>query len=236
MHERIRSDIEQQILSGALAPGDRLPVEHELMITYGCSRMTVNKAISALSTAGLIERRKRAGSFVAHPRLHSMVLDVPDLMQEIVDRGQDYRFALTGRRIILAEGNPRDGADFGPGRMLELTGLHYADGRPLALERRLVNIGAVPDIEHASFDDQPPGSWLLRHVPWTEAETRISAVAAEGEAAAALDLPLGAPLLRIERRTWRGEDRITAVRQSFRADAYDLFARFKTHEAAARSG
>ena len=32
------------------------------MAEYGCSRMTVNKALSALAATGLIARRRRAGS------------------------------------------------------------------------------------------------------------------------------------------------------------------------------
>jgi GntR family histidine utilization transcriptional repressor len=234
MHERIRGEIEARILSGALAPGDRLPTEHELMAHYGCARMTVNKALSALAAAGLIERRKRAGSFVAQPRLHAMVLDIPDLRQEVLRRGQLYRFALLDREIRHAEPHPQDGFDLGPGRMLDLTGLHYADSRPLAVEYRRTRLEAVPDIEQASFETEPPGSWLLRHVPWTEAETRISATAADSRIAALLELDEGAPLLQIERRTWRGSDRITFVRQQFRAESYDLFARFAARDIANR--
>jgi len=34
LHERIRTEIETQILSGGLAPGARLPTEHALMQRY----------------------------------------------------------------------------------------------------------------------------------------------------------------------------------------------------------
>ena len=234
LHDRIRQDIENHIMSGAWEAGHRLPVEHQLMAEYGCSRMTVNKALSALATAGLVERRKRAGSFVARPRLHSMVLDIPDLMQEVLRRGQSYRFELLSREIEHAGPDPGDDFDLGPGNVLMLTGLHFADGRPLAVERRGVSLNAVPDIEHACFQSEPPGSWLLQHIPWTEAETRISAAAADEPTASLLKLKIGAPLLRIERRTWRGGDRITAVRQSFRAESYDLFARFSARDVAKR--
>jgi cytochrome c-type biogenesis protein CcmF len=57
LHQRIRADIQERILSGAWPPGHRVPAEHELMAEYGCSRMTVNKALSALAAAGLIDRR-----------------------------------------------------------------------------------------------------------------------------------------------------------------------------------
>ena len=69
-----------QILSGLVGPGDRIPSELELMARYGCSRMTVSRALSTLSNAGLLQRRRRAGTVVAQRRTESMVLDVPDLL------------------------------------------------------------------------------------------------------------------------------------------------------------
>ncbi len=67
---RIRGEIEGRIRSGEWAPGTRIPFEHELVATHGCARATVNKALTRLAREGLIERRRRAGSFVAraaHP-------------------------------------------------------------------------------------------------------------------------------------------------------------------------
>lgn len=227
LHERIRSDFETRILSGELAPGERLPVERELMLHYHCSRMTVSKALSSLAAAGLIDRRKRAGTFVARPRVHSMMLDVPDLAAQVRERGQKYDYRVLLRRLRDPD---RDAADerqlAGSGQLMQFDGLHLANAVPLALERRLVSVAAVPDISGADLDDAPPGSWLLRHVPWTQAETRISALPATAADARLLQVPPGTACLCIERRTWRKDEWITFVRQLFPGDAYDLIARF----------
>lgn len=225
--ERIRSDFERRILAGELAPGARLPTEQELMHDYGCARMTVNKALSALAAAGLIDRRKRAGTFVARPRVHSMVLDVPDIAAQVRERGQAYGWRPLRRLVRPPRADDADEALLaGTGLLVQLDGLHLAEGVPLGLETRLVSADAVPDIVNADLDSVPPGTWLLRHVPWTEAETRIAAVGATGAEAAHLGIEAGAPCLSVERRTWRGAERITAVRQLFPGDAYDMVARF----------
>lgn len=65
LYKKIRADIYQAIASGTWAPGARIPFEHELMAAYGCSRMTVTKALAPLAKGGLIVRRRRAGTFVA---------------------------------------------------------------------------------------------------------------------------------------------------------------------------
>ncbi|PKB13385.1 GntR family transcriptional regulator [Novosphingobium kunmingense] len=219
--DRIRVQFERQILSGDLPPGARLPTEQEIMARFGCSRMTVSKALSALATAGLIERRKRAGTFVARPRVHSMVLEVPDLAPLIAARGQTYAFRLDrSEELAVREGHLAGR----PAR--HLVGVHFADRQGIAVEDRLVSLAAVPDIARADLAREAPGTWLLRHVPWTEADTRITAVGAAPQEASLLGLSPGDPCLCVERRTWRGRDPITFVRQVFRGDSYELVAHF----------
>ncbi len=227
LHERIRSDFERRILSGELRPGDRLPIEKSLMTDYHCSRMTVSKALSALLDAGLIDRRKKAGTFVARPRLHSMVLDVPDIAAQARERGQAYRYEPVTRLLRAAVADREEERLLaGTGALLQVDGLHIVDEVPLGFEYRLVSAAAVPDIVDADLDSIAPGSWLLQQVPWTEAETRIAAVGATADEARRLGVPTGAPCLRVERWTWRGAERITYVRQIFLGDTYDLVARF----------
>ena len=170
---RIRHDIEARIHSGEWKPGHRIPFEHELVVTYGCSRATVSKALGGLAKDGLIERRRKAGSFVAHPQVHSAVLEVPDLAQVIAARGEDYRWQLTDRR--LAE----DGGDVPPPALL-VEGVHYGGGEAFALERRLIALATVPDAAQESFADQAPGTWLLHHV-WPVPSRQLCAQIATAE-------------------------------------------------------
>ncbi|WGD31608.1 histidine utilization repressor [Ancylobacter sp. WKF20] len=222
--QRIRADLEGRILSGEWPPGHRIPFEHELMAQYGCARMTVNKVIAGLVAAGLVERRRRAGSFVAQPRIHSAVLRIPDIPAEVAARGETYGYRLLTRRQRRAEAGDPHGLD--GQQVLDITCLHLANGRPLAVEERLISLASVPEALSANFAATPPGSWLLRHVPWTEAEHRISALGAPARLAEALGVAKGTACLSLERRTWRAGETVTFVRQVFRGDAYDLVARF----------
>ena len=229
LNQRIRSDIESRILSGEWEPGYRIPFEHELMEQYGCSRMTVNKVLTTLAESGMIERRRRAGSFVARqpPHLEHVALEIPDIAVSVIQRGHAYGFQLLEHAHRKARaGQAEELALVGTGKLLAMRCLHMADGKPLALERRLINPEAVPETLEVDFSVQPPGSWLLQNVSWTRGEHRISAVAATAEEAALLQVPAGTACLTIDRQTWRGEQPITWVRQKFLGDAYDLIARF----------
>ncbi len=226
LHERIRQDFETRILSGALDPGARLPTEQALMAHYDCARMTVNKALTALATAGLVDRRKKAGTFVARPRVHAMAMDIPDIGAQVAERGQAYRFDL-GLRRELTGGQAR--LEWKVDRavpLLELEGVHFADGTPFAWEHRFVNVAAVPEISAADFTGSSPGTWLLEHVPWTEADAHITATGASAAEARALAVEPGEPCLCVARKTWRGSEPITYVRQLFVAGAYELTAHF----------
>lgn len=236
LHLRIRDAIVDRIRSGEWPPGRRLPVEHELMEAYGCSRATVNKALAPLAESGLIVRRRKAGSFVAFPKIHSVVLDIPDIAVEVRSRGETYGYELLSRQVRKADAQDLVALDVkGVVEVLALRCLHWAGGQPFALEERLINLRALGEAADVDFATVSPGTWLLGHVPWTEAEHRISAANAQRTAAASLQIDAGAACLVLERRTWRNADSITQVRLTFPGQLYDLTARF-TPNARAREG
>lgn len=227
LYQRIRSDIEGRIMSGEWPPGHRLPYEHELVDTYSCARMTVNKVLSGLAAAGLVERRRRAGSFVSRPKVHSAVLQIPDLKAEVESRGERYDYMLLQQRKRPATSDDRARLDLKSSTpVLALRCRHDAAKQPFALEDRILNLNAVPEAARQDFSIVPPSAWLVDHVPWTEAEHRISAGNADKALAAALNIDEGAACLIIERRTWRSGEPITAVRVIHPGLLYDLTARF----------
>jgi GntR family histidine utilization transcriptional repressor len=227
LYQRIRSDIEGRIMSGEWPPGYRLPFEHELMDTYSCARMTVNKVLSGLAAAGLVERRRRAGSFVSRPKVHSAVLQIPDLKAEVENRGERYGYKLLQRQKRAATRDDKTRLDLElRAPILALRCRHDAAKQPFALEDRILNLDAVPEAAHQDFSTVPPSTWLVDHVPWTEAEHRISAGNADKALAAELNIDEGAACLIIERRTWRNGEPITAVRLVHPGPLYDLIARF----------
>lgn len=65
-YAQIRADLEHAIRSGELPPGAKLPTERELCDKYGVSRATVQRAVSSMAEAGLVTRRRRAGTVVTH--------------------------------------------------------------------------------------------------------------------------------------------------------------------------
>ena len=227
LHERILGDIEGRILSGEWPPGSRIPFEHELSALYGCSRMTVNKALTQLAKAGLIERRRKVGSFVMLAPSRSALLEIPDIKTEVAALGAPYRFeilARRSRRATEADAGRLEGV--AKGRVLEIACRHWAGTRPFCVEDRLISLAAVPQAGAEAFVEIAPGPWLLARAPWTDAEHRIRAIAADARCAEMLAIPLRSPCLAVERRTWSGGVAITHVSLTYPGGKHELVARF----------
>jgi len=224
----IQRDLQARIASGQWVPGSRVPPEHELQTQYQCSRMTVNKALSALAKAGLIIRRRRSGSFVAMPRSQETILNIQDIKAEILAKGKGYRFEIVSRveRAMTVEDAMQLRVTPG-GRVLALTVRHFANDHTYVLEDRLMNLGVVPAAREEAFTTSPPGTWLLDVVPWTNAEHVIQAETADQRMANLLGIPKKSACLVIERRTWQGDATITWVRLTYPGDRHQLMSHFR---------
>jgi GntR family histidine utilization transcriptional repressor len=189
--------------------------------------MTVSKVLTGLANAGLIERRRRAGSFVSSPRAHSAVLEIPDIKSAIISRGEEYQYELLSKRKRASTRKDSEHLLLkGKTNVVDIHCRHLANGVPFAVEERLINLAEVPEASDVDFSVTPPGTWLLAFVPWLEAENKILASQAGPAWGELLKLPEAAACLIVERRTWRTGSALTWVRQIFRGDKYYLSARF----------
>ncbi|WP_338450096.1 FadR/GntR family transcriptional regulator [Niallia oryzisoli] len=82
IYEIIAEQIKDQILSGALKPGERLPTGKELCEMYQVGRSTVREALSALEIMGLIETRQGEGSTVK--KFNPEDVGLPDFQQILI--------------------------------------------------------------------------------------------------------------------------------------------------------
>ncbi len=225
LYRRIRDELESRIRSGDWPPGHRLPYEYELMEQYDCSRMTVNKVMAGLAAEGLIERRRKAGSFVSRPRGDSALLLIPVMREEVEARGAAYGYRLLERTELKAP--PVDFKEAGfTGAALLLRALHLADATPFAYEERLINLKALPEAARGNFEKTSPGTWLMEQAPWTEASHNIKAVNAGRDVAKKLAIAEGTACLRVERFIRRASDNISMVRQYYPGELYQVSATF----------
>lgn len=64
LFERIVAQIQGRIERGELRPGDRLPPERELALSFGASRTAVREALKTLAQMGLVASHQGRGAVV----------------------------------------------------------------------------------------------------------------------------------------------------------------------------
>lgn len=64
-YKQVADSVRQQILTGEVVPGERLPTERELCEQFSASRITIRRALQVLADEMLIQRRHGSGTFVS---------------------------------------------------------------------------------------------------------------------------------------------------------------------------
>lgn len=235
VYEQIRRAIAAPIVTGRWRPGRRIPSEMELTKAFKASRMTVNRALTALAADGLIVRWRRRGSFVAERAAELSVFEIWDIAAEVERSGRVYAYELLDRESVVADGDLATAMDVAPGTpLLALTCRHSADGAVVQFEHRHINAAAVPQAANESFQAIAPGRWLLDHVPWSEAEHTIRAEPVDARIARLMRVKRGTACLVIERRTWQGRKAITHARLVHPGARHVLTGRFRPAGVVAR--
>jgi DNA-binding GntR family transcriptional regulator len=101
--KRLRDEIENEIVSGLLLPGDRLD-EVSLAERYGVSRTPIREALHSLEASGLIETRPRRGAVVVEigpDRLFEM-FEVMAELEALCARRAARRLTESDQRELLA--------------------------------------------------------------------------------------------------------------------------------------
>jgi GntR family transcriptional regulator, phosphonate transport system regulatory protein len=198
---RIADELEQDIVGGDYAGGERLPGENDMARRFGVNRHTVRRALAELSERGLVRAERGSGTFVDTTRL-AYPITARTRFSEIVGRAGH---APEGRliahrsepaspdvagRLRLAEGAP----------VISLEILRSVDGVPMSTATTWVSEALMPDAAKV-FARLRSMTKTLAHFgidDYQRRRTSIKAVLADSVQAARLGLWPGRPLLVVD--------------------------------------
>ena len=221
--QAIQNEVLRRIHSREWQPGQDIPNEVDLARELGCARATVNRALRALAEAGILERRRKAGTRVALHPVSRATLEVPVIRKEVEDRGMVYSYELLLRETrsppahvaaVLCPDRPTD-------ICLHIAALHHGDGATYMFEDRWINLTTAPAAETQDFEVVSANEWLLANVPYTHGDITLSAQAADSDVSGLLKTDPGVPLFVIERVTWDHDLAVTQVRLNY-APGYSI--------------
>ncbi len=101
LSDEVRDRLLQMIRGDALAPGDPLPSERELMARYGIGRPAIREAMQALQRMGVVEIRHGGRPRVAQPSLDGLVDQLGGSMRHLLTHSASSLDHLKEARVAL---------------------------------------------------------------------------------------------------------------------------------------
>lgn len=231
LYIQIAERLLDQIESGELPPGVRLPSERKLSKMFSVNRLTLRRAISKLAAQGVIVRQHGKGNFVAEPKIERQTGRLVGF-----SRGMERRGYLPGAQVITFEQRPVKAAVASRMKVPVLTPVYYGhrlrliNQEPVMLEEFWMPVHSFPGLEHHDLTNHSTYEIMESEYGISMLKARRSfepAVATEYEAEL-LGIEAGAPLMLVRRLGFDQNDRCVEYgKDLYRGDRF----RFVTEEA-----
>ena len=131
LHHQVYLDLKAALEAAEWKPGDQLPPERELATRYGCSLITIRRALDELSRERRVNRARGRGTFVMPP---------------VIDRNfqGSLSFADEMRRLGMEPSTTLVTARREPATLAIAAPLHIAPGAPTVYLERLRLASGIP--------------------------------------------------------------------------------------------
>ena len=157
LHHQVYLDLQGALDAGEWRPGDQLPPERDLAARYGCSLITVRRALDELTREKRLQRTRGRGTFVLAPLIERDFHTTMSFSEEMRRRGLVPETRVVAARAEPATESVAEALGLEPGAPLYvLERLRLASGEPLLLETAYLPAERFPgllahDLEHASL-------------------------------------------------------------------------------------
>jgi GntR family transcriptional regulator len=231
LYVQIAETLMEQIDSGELRAGSRLPSERELAKEVGVNRMTLRQALNILEVRGLLVRRQGDGTYVTPPKIERPANDFFPFSQGMARKGYQ-----PGASIILFERRP---ADIAVAKQLDIATdamvyhghrLRLINDEPVMLEQFNLPAARFPNFEQWDISTQSIYALMEReyNIQISRARQTFEPVIATAYEADLLGVLVGAPLMLERRLTYDQNGQIVEYTKDFyRGDRF----RFVTERA-----
>ncbi len=201
LHHQVYLDLRAALDGGEWRAGERLPAERDLVARYGCSLITVRRALTELSREGRLERTRGRGTFVRRPPIIRDIAARAGFGEEMRARGLEPYAVVVSARLEEATGVVAEALAIPPGAPVQyLERIRGADGVPLLLEQASLSAARYPGLLDADFRVASLYETLERRFGVRIARTRetISAVVPGAREARLLNLRTASPAICLE--------------------------------------
>ena len=226
LYHRVYLVLRQQVESGRFDPRDKMPGEHELADEFAVSRITVRRALDMLERAGLVRRRRGAGTYARPPSAAEPVRDnLRGLIENLLAMGLRTTVRLIEFGYVPASSEVAGLLAVPPGtevqRSVRVRSSPDAGGTPFSHLTAWVPADVGRAYGREDLAERPLLALLEARAKIARAEQTISACLADAAVAPLLAGEVGAALLWVRRQVFDSEGRIIeAIDSLYRPDLY----------------
>jgi GntR family transcriptional regulator/GntR family frlABCD operon transcriptional regulator len=202
-YKRVYEVLRKQIIAGIFKPGDLLPSENDLCAQYGITRPTVRHALDSLLNEGMIRKHQGKGSLVYGPPNGIGILSISGTTSVLGKHNLHTRI-LSKPAIIQWPDNfifPLSNEVRNSG-CIYLERLRLVNDKPVFYDLNYLPNINLPRFCNRKFEDQSLFDILRKafQIEVKSGEQRIRAMYADEKIHEFLDVPLGHPILHLQRK------------------------------------
>ena len=203
----IKQFLEQQIASGELSSGAKIPTEQSLADSFSVSRMTARRAVQELADRGMLTRTPGSGSFVAEPIKTVPMIAIPNWVDTAKQSSTHSHRIISADAVQLAAKKARLMGLMADTLVFQINLLHLNNNRPIQWQQICVNRSLAPALLKQKMDKIDPNDYLQWVCTPTKSDYQVSSVLPSASQRRDLDLSHqdNASCLSVERRDWVGE-------------------------------
>lgn len=224
LYQQMVALLTNRIRSGAISPGEFLPSENDLCTEFGVSRITAKRAMNELAQAGLVARERGRGTRVLDNQLSPVFSASIDGWRENVSmmgrrtsaQVLEFDYVPASRRVAAA-------LEIEPGAIVQ----HTVRVRRLSGEPFSHLVTYVPEDIGRRYKRRDLGNNPLHKlleqagVRIAAARQTLTATLADPPLAGILGIPVGSPLIEVERVVRDESGRpVQFIRVVYRPDLY----------------
>ena len=231
LYFQLQEAIRNKIAHGVYKPDEPIPTEQELQKEYEVSRETVRKAINDLVLAGLVEKRRGKGTFVARPKITHRIGRVYSSTEEVIARGMEPGTRFIKVEKMIPPDYIREEMGLGASdEIIQAKRLRLADDEPVAILISYLPYDLVPDLPDVKFVNNSLYHTLEEHygLVLSECDEIIEAGLVDEEDASLLNIPTSRPVLVVSRSTHLDNGRVIEKLVAFyRSDRFKYRVRLE---------
>jgi GntR family transcriptional regulator len=194
--EQVRQGLHEDLVSGKLQPGDKLPNENDIGDRFGVSRATVREAVLGLIQAGYLTRRHGSGTYVTKAPRSRHALDTTVSYTEMIrEAGHEPSVSVINKLVREATAEERE--TLATDSVVELERVRLADRRPVIYSRDRIAAGVADHYPEEAFDRSLYALLAEAGREVHRATAELLPVVADAKLARLLEVKRGAPLLHI---------------------------------------